>query len=95
MAETARKLEEDPDVKQFRLMRQLKEKLVGKMNMVPKNGKGKYNVTVPDPPRFLKHKHKVSIRQQRNEQDAYEKEMREKRENSITFKANNIPRTTT
>ena len=40
------------------------------MNLVPKTGKGKYNVTVPDPPRFKK-AHGKSIRQQRLEQDAY------------------------
>ena len=50
-------------------MKQLKEKLVGKQNAVPKDGKGKYDLTVPEPPRFLKHKHKKTIRQQRLEQD--------------------------
>ena len=75
-------------------MRQLKEKLVGKMNLVPKTGKGKYNVTVPDPPRFKK-AHGKSIRKQRLEQDAYQKKLRELQETSVSFKANNIPRTTT
>lgn len=63
MAETALNADEDPDNKQFRLMRQLKEKMVGKQNLVPKTGKGKYNLTVPEPPRFLKHKKKKTIRQ--------------------------------
>jgi len=44
---------------------------------VPKDGKingkapkGKYNLTVPEPPRFLKQKHKKTIRQQKLENDA-------------------------
>ena len=67
LAETQRLAEEDPEHKQFQLMRKLKEKMVGKMNLVPKDGKGKYDITVPEPPRFLKHKHKKTIRQQRLE----------------------------
>jgi 23S rRNA G2069 N7-methylase RlmK/C1962 C5-methylase RlmI len=35
-------------------MRKLKEKLVSKQNLVPKEGKGKYDITVPEPPKFLK-----------------------------------------
>jgi hypothetical protein len=50
-------------------MRQIKEKMVGKQNLVPKTGKGKYNLTVPEPPRFLKQKPKKTIRQQRLEKD--------------------------
>jgi len=38
---------EDLETKQERLKRTLKEKLVYKQNMVPKTGKGKYDVTVP------------------------------------------------
>ena len=63
LAETQRLAEEDPEHKQLRLMRQLKEKMVGKQNIVPKTGKGKYNLTVPEPPRFLKQKnHGKTIR---------------------------------
>ena len=57
-------------------MRSLKEKMVGKMNLVPKDGKGKYDITVPEPPRFLKHKHKKTIRQQRLEQDEAKRKLR-------------------
>jgi hypothetical protein len=94
LAETQRQAEEDPEHKQFQLMRKLKEKMVGKMNLVPKGGKGKYDITVPEPPRFLKHKHKKTIRQQRLEQDEAERKLREEAECKVTFKANEIPKTT-
>lgn len=48
-AETARFEDEDPEEVKWRLQRTLKEQLVYKQNMVPKGGKGKYNITVPDP----------------------------------------------
>lgn len=48
-AETERYQDEDPDDIRHRLRRTLKEKLVHKQNLVPKGGKGKYNVTVPEP----------------------------------------------
>jgi hypothetical protein len=82
LAETQRTEMEDPENKHFRLLRQLKEKMVGKQNFyVPKDGKingrapkGKYNLTVPEPPRFLKQKqHNKTIRQQRLEKDAFER----------------------
>lgn len=76
-------------------MQQLKEKLVGKQNIVPKTGKGKYNLTVPEPPRFLKHKHVKTIRQKWLEQDAYERKLKEEFERKVSFKANDIPKTTT
>jgi hypothetical protein len=63
-------IEEDVEDKQYRLMRSLKEKLIGKQNIVPKTGKGKYNVTVPTPFDFLKKsKNEKSIRAMRNEQE--------------------------
>ena len=48
-AETARYENEDPEETRWKLTRTLKEQLVSKQNMVPKGGKGKYNVTVPEP----------------------------------------------
>jgi hypothetical protein len=87
--------DEDPENKQFRLMKQLKQKLVGKQNLVPNGGKGKYDLTVPVPPRFLKHKHKKTIRQQRLEQDEFERKMKEEAECRQSFRANDIPKTTT
>lgn len=44
----------DLEAKQERLKKGLKEKLVYKQNMVPKQGKGKYDVTVPVLFEFLK-----------------------------------------
>jgi len=77
-------------------MRQLKEKLIGKQNIVPKTGKGKYNVTVPTPFDFLKKsKNEQSIRAMRNEQELVMKRKREEAETKVTFRANQIPRTTT
>ena len=62
IAETQRQAQEDPEQIQFQLMRKLKEKLVSKQNLVPKEGKGKYDITVPEPPKFLKQKPKKTIR---------------------------------
>jgi hypothetical protein len=46
-SEEALEEEEDWEAKQYRLSRELKQKLIAKQNKVPKTGKGKYNVTVP------------------------------------------------
>lgn len=63
--------------------------------MVPKEGKGKYNVTVPVPYEFLKKKkeHKT-IREQKLEQMLKDKEDLEMEFKGYQFKANNIPRST-
>ena len=73
-AETQRFADEDPDDTKWRLQRGLKETLVYKQNMVPKGGKGKYNVTVPEPFGMTRraghaHKHKT-IRQAWLDEDA-------------------------
>lgn len=54
--------EEDPELKLYKLTRSFKQKLVQKQNLVPKNGKGKYNVTVPVPFEFLHAEKGFSIR---------------------------------
>jgi hypothetical protein len=41
----------------------VKEKLHYKQNMVPKEGKGKYNLTVPAPYEFLQKEKTKSIRE--------------------------------
>ena len=56
-AETQRFEDEDPDDVKWRLQRTLKDQLVYKQNMVPKGGKGKYNITVPDPFSMCKRGH--------------------------------------
>ena len=54
--------DESEETKQNRLMKQFKHKLVQKQNLVPKTGKGKYNVTVPVPFEFLNQEKGFSIR---------------------------------
>lgn len=46
--------DDDLEIKKERLTRGLKDKLVNKQNLVPKQGKGKYDVTVPVLFEFLK-----------------------------------------
>lgn len=46
--------DDDLEIKQERLKRSLKEKLIYKQNAVSKEGKGKYDVTVPVLFEFLK-----------------------------------------
>ena len=62
--------EEDDEAKYNRLNRDLKEKLVYKQNLVPKGGKGKYDVTVPLPFDFMKNQKQEtkSIRARRVEE---------------------------
>ena len=58
----AEEQEEDYEPKQYRLGKELRSKLVHKQNLVPKTGKGKYNVTVPVPFEFLNAEKGFSIR---------------------------------
>jgi len=75
-AETQRFEDEDPEDIKWRLQRNLKESLVQKQNMVPKGGKGKYNITVPDPFSMLKRKHNSkTIRQAWLDEDARQKKL--------------------
>jgi hypothetical protein len=60
--------EDDFETKQYKLERALKQKLVDKQNLVPKTGKGKYNVTVPQPFEFLNQEKGFSTRQKKVEQ---------------------------
>lgn len=66
-------LDESFETKQYRLNKALKQKLVMKQNMVPKTGKGKYNVTVPVPFEFLNKEKGFSIRQKKVEKMVMEK----------------------
>ena len=50
------------ETKTYKLERQLKQKLVQKQNLVPKTGKGKYNVTVPQPFEFMNQEKGFSTR---------------------------------
>ena len=60
--------------------------------MVPKNGKGKYNVTVPVPFEFLHADKGFSIRQRKVEQMVNEKEKEVERALSFEYKAREIPK---
>ena len=66
--------------------------------MVPKGGKGKYNVTVPDPfgmtRRAASSYQKKTIRQEWLDEDARKKKAEEDRYRAMNFKANNIPKST-
>ena len=98
-AETQRFADEDPEDIKWRLQRSLKETLVYKQNMVPKGGKGKYNVTVPEPFGMTKragalHKQKMTIRQAWLDEDAKQKRAEEDRYRAMNFKANEIPKST-
>ena len=84
--------EEDPEMKHYRLTRSFKQKLVQKQNLVPKNGKGKYNVTVPVPFEFLHADKGFSIRQRKVEQMVNEKEKEVERALSFEYKAREIPK---
>lgn len=76
-------------------MKNVKEKLNYKQNMIRKNGKGKYDLTIPKPYDFLKEVKKgKSIRQQKLEEMLKEKEKEIIEVKSYKFKANDIPRTT-
>jgi len=93
--ETQRFEDEDPEEVKMRLFRSLKEQLVYKQNMVPKGGKGKYNITVPEPFGMCKRKHsKKTIRQAWLDSEAKAKVAEEELYRKMNFKANEIPKTT-
>ena len=95
--ETKRYEDDDPEEVKWRLTRNLKEQLVYKQNMVPKGGKGKYNVTVPEPFSMCKRSNssKKTIRAAWLESEAKRKRADEDKYIAMNFKANDIPRTTT
>lgn len=85
-------VEEDPESKKARLQKQLKQKLVHKENLVPKTGKGRFNVTVPVPFEFLnQQKGLISIRQRKVEKMIQEKKKDEVRALAFEYKAREIP----
>lgn len=55
--------DEDYESKYIRLTRELKKKLAMKSDLVPKTGKGKYDVTVPVPFSFMNAEKNYTIRQ--------------------------------
>mmetsp|Transcript_9389 Transcript_9389/g.14315 ORF Transcript_9389/g.14315 Transcript_9389/m.14315 type:complete len:545 (+) Transcript_9389:1809-3443(+) len=83
--------DESFESKQYRLTREFKQKLVHKQNLVPKTGKGKYNVTVPVPFEFMNQEKGFSIRQKKVEQMVRERQNEEKRALSYEYKAKDVP----
>lgn len=72
-----------------------KGKLEHKEELVPKEGKGKYNITVPVAFEFLnRQRERKTIREQKLEEMLKESRDREEHEKSVRFTANAIPRTT-
>lgn len=58
---------------------------------MPKTGKGKYNVTVPQPFEFLNQEKGFSTRQKKVEQMIYEKNRQEEKALAFKYKATEIP----
>jgi len=65
--------------------------MVLKENLVPKTGKGRFNVTVPVPFEFLNAEKGFSIRQKKVEKMILEKKKEEERALSFEYKAREIP----
>lgn len=82
---------EDAETKRVRLQKQLKQKLVKKENLVPKTGKGRFNVTVPVPFEFMNQEKGFSIRQKKVEKMIQERKKEEERALSFEYKAREIP----
>ena len=86
---------EDHDTKVQRLQTVLKDRLDYKEDMIPKDGKGKYNITVPVVFEFLnRQKEKKTIRELKVEEMLKEAKDKESEERGYRFQANEIPRST-
>jgi hypothetical protein len=81
------------------LTKNLFQTLGYKTELIPKTGKGNYNVTVPKPYSFMKRDQAKSqtktIRERKVEQMIADKKKIEDVEMEKQFRANNIPRSTT
>jgi hypothetical protein len=88
---------EDPEVMYENLSKDFKNMIINKQNRVPKGGKGKFNITVPEPFDFLKpdrlHK-SPSIRQQRLAADDRARQMENEMHMSSCYRANKLPKST-
>ena len=87
--------DDDLEIKKERLTRGLKDKLVHKQNLVPKQGKGKYDVTVPVLFEFLKNPtERKSTRQIWLEQEVSRKERELRNHMNTRIEPTEIPATT-
>jgi hypothetical protein len=79
------------------LSKDFKSMIINKQNRVPKGGKGKFNITVPEPFDFLKpdrlHK-SPSIRQQKLAADDRARQMENEMHMSSCYRANKLPKST-
>jgi hypothetical protein len=91
-SEEALEDDEDWEAKQYRLGRELKQKLISKQNKVPKTGKGKYNVTVPVPFEFSNAEKGFSIRGKKVEKMVADKRRQEEKALAFVYKARDVPR---
>lgn len=91
-SEEALEEDEDWEAKQYRLGRELKQKLISKQNKVPKTGKGKYNVTVPVPFEFANAEKGFSIRGKKVEKMVADKRKQEEKALAFVYKAREVPR---
>lgn len=86
---------EEHEEKVKRMQANLAEKLDYKEELVPKDGKGKYNITVPVAFEFLnKTKEAKTIRERKVAAMIAESHSRDQEERCYQFKANEIPRST-
>lgn len=71
----------DPEVMYEKLSKEFKSTIVKKQNRVPKSGKGKFNITVPEPFDFLKNPERLykspTIRQKRLDADLQARQVEE------------------
>lgn len=83
--------EESFESKNLRLQKALKQRLINKQNLVPKTGKGKYDITVPNPFDFLNKPKSFSIRQKKVEKMIQEKNKEIEKALTFQYKARQIP----
>lgn len=89
----AQKEQEIKEEKLKRLRQLMKDRLDRKEDLVPKEGKGKYNITVPVAFDFDSREKKVTIRERKLAQMLQEVRARNEVVKTV-FRANQIPRTT-
>ena len=88
----AQKEQELKEERKSRLKQLMRDRLDKKEELVPKEGKGKYNITVPVVFEFDQREKKKTIREKKLEQML--KEIKDKEVIRKTFRANDIPRST-
>lgn len=83
--------DEGIEVKKRRLERDLQRALARKQDLVPKTGKGQYDVTVPKPFEFMNAEKTYTIRQQKFEQQMVLKKKEEEKQLATRIRAREVP----